>query len=91
MLFRSEEFDSHSRNKIYVRAFIYTERDSQKGIIIGKNGKMLKNIGEQSRKDIEAMLGRPVYLDLWVKVKKNWRDNELNLNQLGYRLSRGDL
>lgn len=85
-----EEFDSQSQNKVYLRAVIYTERDSQKGIIIGKNGKMLRNIGEQSRKDIETMLGRPVYLDLWVKVKKNWRDNEINLNQLGYRLSGGD-
>lgn len=85
-----EEFDSQSQNKIYLRASIYTERDSQKGIIIGKNGQMLRNIGEKSRQDIEAMLGRPVYLDLWVKVKKNWRDNEINLNQLGYRLSGGD-
>lgn len=84
-----EEFDSQTKGKTYLRAVIYTERDSQKGIIIGKNGQMLRNIGEQSRQDIEAMLGRPVYLDLWVKVKKNWRDNEINLNQLGYHL-RGD-
>ncbi|NLX01254.1 MAG: GTPase Era [Syntrophomonadaceae bacterium] len=85
-----EEFDSQAKGKTYLRAVIYTERDSQKGIIIGKNGQMLRNIGEQSRQDIEAMLGRPVYLDLWVKVKKNWRDNEINLKQLGYRLSGGD-
>ncbi len=87
-----EEFDSQpaDKGKTYLRAVIYTERDSQKGIIIGKNGQMLRTIGEQSRHDIEAMLGRPVYLDLWVKVKKNWRDNEINLNQLGYRLSGGD-
>lgn len=85
-----EEFDSQSQTKIYLRAVIYTERDSQKGIIIGKNGQMLRNIGEKSRQDIEAMLGRPVYLDLWVKVKKNWRDNEVNLKQLGYRFSGGD-
>lgn len=85
-----EEFDSQAaKGKTYLRAVIYTERDSQKGIIIGKNGQMLRNIGEQSRQDIEAMLGRPVYLDLWVKVKKNWRDNEINLKQLGYRL-KGD-
>jgi len=86
-----EEFESKPQNKTYLRAVIYTERDSQKGIVIGKNGQMLKNIGEQSRQDIEAMLGRPVYLDLWVRVKKNWRDNEVNLRQLGYRLSGGDL
>jgi GTP-binding protein Era len=85
-----EEFNSQSPAKIYLRAVIYTERDSQKGIIIGKNGQMLRNIGEKSRQDIEAMLGRPVYLDLWVKVKKNWRDNEVNLKQLGYRFSGGD-
>ncbi|MEN6350019.1 MAG: GTPase Era [Syntrophomonas sp.] len=81
-----EEFKEQSGGKIYIRAAIYTERDSQKRIIIGKNGQMLKNIGEQSRRDIEKMLESPVYLDLWVKVKKNWRDSENNLNQLGYRL-----
>lgn len=81
-----EEFKNEQGKKAYIRAFIYTERDSQKGIIIGQNGQMLKNIGEQSRRDIEIMLGMPVYLDLWVKVKKNWRDNEANLRQLGFRL-----
>jgi len=81
-----EEFKNQGAGKVYVRAVIHTERDSQKGIIIGKNGQMLKKIGEQSRTDIEKMLGSSVYLDLWVKVKKNWRDNENNLNQLGYRI-----
>ena len=81
-----EEYKQQSNGKLYLRAAIYTERESQKGIIIGKNGQMLKTIGEQSRLDIEKMVDVPVYLDLWVKVKKNWRDNEGNLNQLGYRL-----
>jgi len=81
-----EEFKTQAQDKIYVRAVIHTERDSQKGIIIGKDGQMLKKIGEQSRVEIEKMLDASVYLDLWVKVKKNWRDNEGNLNQLGYRL-----
>lgn len=81
-----EEFKNQGAGKVYVRAVIHTERDSQKGIIIGKNGQMLKKIGEQSRTDIEKMLDSSVYLDLWVKVKKNWRDNENNLNQLGYRI-----
>lgn len=81
-----EEFKNEEGRKAYIRAVIYTERDSQKGIIIGRNGQMLKNIGEMARKDIELMLGMPVYLDLWVKVKKNWRDNEANLRQLGFRL-----
>lgn len=79
-----EEFKTKSPGKIYVRAVIYTERDSQKGIIIGRDGQMLKNIGAQSRLEIERLLDASVYLDLWVKVKKNWRDNESNLNQLGY-------
>jgi GTP-binding protein Era len=81
-----EEFKQQGKDKVYLRAVIYTERDSQKGIIIGRNGQMLKTIGEQSRQDIENMLESHVYLDLWVKVKKNWRDSENNLNQLGYRL-----
>lgn len=79
-----EELKTQSKDKVYVRAVIYTERDSQKGIIIGKEGQMLKNIGAQSRAEIEKLLESPVYLDLWVKVKKNWRDNENNLSQLGY-------
>lgn len=80
-----EEFKTQAQGKVYVRAVIYTERDSQKGIIIGKEGQMLKNIGGQSRVEIEKLLDASVYLDLWVKVKKNWRDNEANLNQLGYK------
>ncbi len=81
-----EEFKQQNGGKVYLRAVIYTERDSQKGIVIGRNGQMLKQIGEQARSDIESFLGQSVYLDLWVKVKKNWRDSESNLNQLGYRL-----
>jgi len=80
-----EEFRNQGTGKIYIRAVIHTERDSQKAIIIGKNGQMLKKIGAESRIDIEKMLETSVYLDLWVKVKKNWRDNENNLSQLGYR------
>lgn len=80
-----EEFKTQANGKVYVRAVIFTERDSQKGIIIGKEGQMLKNIGGQSRLEIEKMLDASVYLDLWVKVKKNWRDDESNLNQLGYK------
>ncbi len=80
-----EEFRNQGSGKIYIRAVINTERDSQKGIIIGKKGQMLKQIGEQARADIEKMINTSVYLDLWIKVKKNWRDNQNNLNQLGYR------
>ncbi|HWP95521.1 MAG TPA: GTPase Era [Syntrophomonadaceae bacterium] len=80
-----DAFEQKSTGKVYLRATIYTERESQKAIIIGKGGSMLKSIGEQSRQTIELLLGKSVYLDLWVKVKKNWRDNEGNLRQLGYR------
>lgn len=80
-----EAFEHKRAGKVYLRAVIYTERETQKAIIIGKGGQMLKNIGEQSRHDIEQLLDTQVYLDLWVKVKKNWRDNEGNLKQLGYR------
>lgn len=80
-----EAFENKRAGKIYLRAVIYTERETQKAIIIGKGGQMLKSIGEQSRHEIEHMLDAQVYLDLWVKVKKNWRDNEGNLKQLGYR------
>lgn len=72
-------------NLAYVRAVIFTERDSQKSIIIGKSGSMLKRIGEAARLDIENLLGIKVYLDLWVKVKKNWRKIESHLHNFGYR------
>lgn len=70
---------------IDVRATIYCERDSHKGIIIGKNGRKLKGIGKKSREDIERLLGSQVYLDLWVKVNKNWRENDRMLKTLGYK------
>ena len=72
-------------HKAYVRAVIFTERDSQKGIVIGKGGRMLKSIGEAARLDIENLLGLDVYLDLWVKVRKNWRNQEQHLKNLGYK------
>ena len=60
------------------------ERSSQKGIIIGAKGALLKLIGQQARKDIESLLGNKAYLDLWVKVKPDWRNREQILQQLGY-------
>ncbi|HAZ22990.1 MAG TPA: GTPase Era [Firmicutes bacterium] len=69
----------------YVAATIYVERESQKGIIIGNGGSMLKEIGRRARVEIEALLGRPVYLDLWVKVKKDWRDSDSKLRELGFQ------
>jgi len=67
-----------------VTATIFVEKESQKGIIIGKKGAMLQNVGTASRVEMEARLGRKVYLDLWVKVKKGWTDREGLLRQMGY-------
>ncbi|ASZ06994.1 GTPase Era [Enterococcus thailandicus] len=80
--------DSMKRNendKIQIQATIIVERDSQKGIIIGKGGKMLKQIGTKARKDIESLLGDKVFLELWVKVQKDWRDKKVYLQDFGYR------
>ncbi len=71
---------------LYIRMTINVERESQKGILIGAGGGMLKQIGSAARGDIEKMLGRDVYLDLWVKVRENWRDNSADLGWLGYTL-----
>ena len=72
------------RGTVYIRANIYCEKISQKGILIGKDGKALKKIGEVSRKDIEDFLQKKVFLDLWVKVYKNWRKDPFALKNLGY-------
>lgn len=79
-----EEFKERPIGKDYIRAIIYVEKDSQKGIIIGKNGMALKNIGETARKEIENFLSREVYLDLWIKVKEKWRKDRKFLKELGY-------
>lgn len=71
-------------DKVHIRTTIMVERDSQKGIIIGKQGAMLKKIGSMARRDIELMLGDKVFLETWVKVKKNWRDKKLDLADFGY-------
>ncbi len=68
-----------------LRMTIYVEKNSQKGIIIGKEGGLLKEIGTRARQEIEALLGLKIYLDLWVKVKPDWRDKEGFLQQIGYR------
>ncbi|CAM3430792.1 GTPase Era [Nosocomiicoccus ampullae] len=73
------------REKVKVEAIIYVERDSQKGMVIGKGGKMLKRVGTLARKDIEALLGDKVYLELWVKVQKDWRNKPQFIRNLGYK------
>lgn len=80
-----EEMKTRSDNTTYIRATIFCERDSQKGIIIGKHGAMLKKIGAQARGDVERLLATKVYLDLWVKVKSDWRNKSGMLSELGYK------
>ena len=80
-----DEMKTRDDGTTYVRATIYVERDSQKGIIIGKQGAMLKTIGRQARGDVERLLATKVFLDLWVKVKKDWRNKSGMLSELGYR------
>ena len=70
-----------------IGANIFCEKDSHKAIIIGKQGAMLKRIGAAARRDIEALLGYRVYLEMWVKVKKNWRDSDFMLKNFGYNSS----
>lgn len=80
-----EEMKPRPDNRVYIRATIFVERESQKGIVIGKKGALLKEIGALARHDIETMLGSKAYLDLWVKVKKDWRDRMNVLRELGFK------
>ncbi len=79
-----KERDDEHGGKDYIRAVIYVERDSQKAILIGRGGQALKKVGMRARQEIEEFLGRPVYLELWVKVKPKWRKNEAFLKEIGY-------
>jgi GTP-binding protein Era len=67
-----------------IRATIYVERDGQKGILIGRNGQMLKEAGTLARKELESLLGAKVFLELYVKVQRNWRDNRALVRQLDW-------
>ncbi|KAF0825603.1 GTPase Era [Cytobacillus firmus] len=73
------------KDVVHVMATIIVERDSQKGIVIGKQGKMLKEIGKRARVDIENLLGSQVFLELWVKVQKDWRNKMSQLRDFGFR------
>lgn len=73
------------KDVVHVMATIIVERDSQKGIVIGKQGKMLKEIGQRARLDIENLLGSKVFLELWVKVQKDWRNKMSQLRDFGFR------
>jgi len=85
-----EEFKERSADMTYIAANIHVERDSQKKIILGRGGQMIKKIGQAARKEIEAVLGTRVYLELWVKVRKNWRKNRDALRWLGYDITKLD-
>ncbi len=81
---RIDEFKERENGMAYIAATIFVERESQKGIVIGEGGKMLKSIASAARKEIEEMGGRKVFLEVRVKVSKDWRDNQNMLNQFGY-------
>jgi GTP-binding protein Era len=85
---RIDEYKERNEQTAYIHATLFVERESQKGIVIGEGGKMLKGIGTAARREIEAMSGRKVYLELRVKVEKDWRNNEAVLRRFGYRLKR---
>lgn len=80
------EFKERDNGVTYIAATIYIERDSQKAILIGKGGQKLRKIGAAARRDIEPLVGGKVYLELWVKVLANWRQDENLLRRLGYRI-----
>ena len=81
-----EDFkEAEDRNLVVIRGIIFVERDSQKGIIIGKGGAMLKKVGQLAREEIEAIMGIKVFLELWVKVKEKWQSDDQVLKMLGYK------
>ncbi|MDP2994723.1 MAG: KH domain-containing protein, partial [Anaerolineales bacterium] len=85
---RMDEFTERGEEGAFISATLFVERDSQKGIVIGEGGAMLKKIGSAARKEIEAMSGRKVFLELRVKLSKNWRDDEDALRRFGYKIKK---
>ena len=85
-----DSYKERSDDMTYISALIYVERDSQKGIVIGKGGELIKKISTQAREELADMLGTKVFLDLRVKVLKNWRSDEKLMQRLGYRLNEKD-
>lgn len=79
-----EDMNVRENGIVDISALIYVERDSQKPIVIGKNGALLKRIGEEARKEMERLLGSKIFLTLWVKVKKDWRNSDRVLSDLGF-------
>ncbi|MFA5543761.1 MAG: GTPase Era [Bacilli bacterium] len=83
-----EEMKTDENNLLNIRAVIYVERSSQKKIIIGKNGSMIKEVGTLARKEIVGIMGQKVYLELWVKVEEDWRNKKNQLKKMGYFLEK---
>ena len=83
-----DEFTERGEEGAFIAATLFVERDSQKGIVIGEGGAMLKKIGSAARKEIEAMSERKVFLELRVKLSKNWRDDEDALRRFGYKIKK---
>ena len=82
-----EEFrEEKEKNVVFIRAVIFVDKDSQKGIVIGKGGTMLKRVGQLAREELEAIMGIKVFLELWVKVKSGWRGDDMILRMLGYKI-----
>lgn len=79
-----DQFKARSEDMTYISATIFVERDSQKAIVLGQGGQMIKRIGKDARQQIEELVGTRVYLELWVKVRKKWRQSERELQRLGY-------
>ena len=79
-----EEMTTRAKGDVYIRAVIYVERESQKGIVIGARGALLRTIGQRARADVETLLGSKVYLDLWVKTRKDWRNRANALREFGF-------
>jgi GTP-binding protein Era len=82
-----DEFSERDDDLTYISAVIYVERESQKGIVLGQRGSMIKKIGQAARPEIEELVGARVYLELWVKVWEKWRTREGMLRRLGYAIS----
>ncbi len=85
---RVDEFNERSNGMTYIRATLFVERESQKGIVIGEGGRMLKQIGTKARQEIESMGGRRIFLDLRVKVEKDWSNDESALKRFGYKIKK---